>query len=153
MADWVKIVLTAAVTLIGGTILFGVSEVVKVLVLAPLQKFKAHVQLTLDRIDFYANRITNPFSENPTDDERRLMAQIQADLRSAATGLSSTYVTISLRKVLIKLKIIPKQEAITKAYGALMYLSNSLLVRGHMDEADNPRNNHAKIEEIKAALL
>jgi hypothetical protein len=152
MTNWETITLTAAVTLIGGTILFGISEFIKVLVLVPLQRFREHVQLVLDRTDFYANRITNYFPTNPSDRDKQLMEQITADFRSAATGLSSTYVSISFHKTLVKFHIIPSPEKIHKAYGALMYLSNSILIRGQDNEVDTPTNNNKQIEIIKVAL-
>jgi len=60
MTDWKTIILTAAATLIGGTILFGISEFIKILVLLPLQKYREHVQLVLDRVDMYAYHCVNP---------------------------------------------------------------------------------------------
>lgn len=152
MTNWETIILTAAATLIGGTILFGISEFVKVLVLMPLQKFREHVQLTLDRTDFYTNRITNYFPAKPSDNEKLLIAQITADFRSAATGLSSTYVSISLRKQLAWLHIVPSAEDVQKAYGGLMYLSNSILYRGQDSDIGGPSKNHDMIDQIKNSL-
>ena len=107
MSDLMQIFLTAALTLLGGTLLFIVGEFTKVLVVIPLQKYKEHVQTTLDRVDFYANRITNFFPEKPSDEEWDLIGQISTDLRSAATQLRSKYVVISMRGLLIKMKLIP----------------------------------------------
>lgn len=152
MTNWETIILTAGATLIGGTILFGISEFVKVLVLMPLQKFREHVQVTLDRTDFYANRITNYFPAKPSDSEKLLISQICADFRSAATGLSSTYVSISLRKQLAWLHIVPSTEDVQKAYGGLMFLSNSILYRGQNSEIGNPTQNHKMIDQIKNSL-
>lgn len=153
MTNWETITLTAAVTLIGGTFLFGISEFVKVLVLLPLQKYREQVQIVLDRVDFYTNRITNYFPPNPSKEELQLMAQITADFRSAATGLNSTYVCISLRKPLIRLGVIPTSKKVQDAYGALMYLSNSVLIRSAADGVDTPTENHKMVDRVKSALV
>lgn len=152
MSEVEKIVLTAAVTLLGGTTLLVTGEFLKALVIVPLQKYKEQVQLTLDRLDYYANRLTNHFNANPNKEEQELIATIKADLRSAATQLSSKYVSISWRKLLIFLKVIPTGKNIEKAYSGLMFLHNSILYKDQVDEHNNTRINAQKITEVKAAL-
>lgn len=155
MPQWLQIVFTAALTLIGGIVLFIFGEFAKVLIVQPLQKYNEQVQLIRDRLDFYANRVTNYFSEEPNNDEWALIQQINADFRSAATQLGSKYAGIYRRKLLIRLKMIPTPEKIEEAYRGLMFLSNNLPRRGR-DDRDAEHNpimlNHDVIEKVKAAL-
>ena len=85
MSDLLQIFLTAALTILGGIVLFIFGEFAKVLIVQPLQKYTEQVQLIRDRLDFYANRVTNYFSEEPNDEEWKLIQQINADFRSVAT--------------------------------------------------------------------
>lgn len=155
MSDLLQIVLTAGLTLVGGVVLFIFGEYAKVLIIQPLQKYNEQVQLIRDRLDFYANRVTNYFSEEPNDEEWKLIQQINVDFRSAATQLSSKYAGIARRKVLIRLKIIPNSEKIDEAYRHLMLLSNNLPRRGRHErdaEHDPIMINHDAIDKVKAAL-
>lgn len=154
MSDAVQIILTAALTLLGGTLLFIFGEFAKVLIVTPLQKFKEQVQLTLDRVDFYANRVTNFFSAEPTDEEWELIRQISADFRSAATQLRSKYAGISSRKLLIWLHIIPSTQKMEEAYGSLMLLSNNIPRAGRdiNREHDPIMLNHDEMEKVRNAL-
>jgi hypothetical protein len=135
--------------------LFIFGEFAKVLIVQPLQKYNEQVQLIRDRLDFYANRVTNYFSEEPDDEEWKLIQQINADFRSAATQLSSKYAGIMRRKLLIRFKVIPTPEKVEEAYRNLMLLSNNLPRRGrHIRDAEhNPiMVNHDAIDKVKAAL-
>lgn len=151
MSDLLQITLTAAITII----LFIFREFAKVLIVQPLQKYNEQVQLIRDRLDFYANRVTNYFSEEPNDEERKLVQQINADLRSAATQLSSKYAGIMWRKLLIRVKVTPTPEKIEEAYRNLILLSNNPPRRGrnNWDSEVNPiMVNHDAIEKVKTAL-
>lgn len=155
MSDLLQIFLTAALTLLGGTVLFIFGEFARVLAVVPLQKYKEQVQVIRDRLDFYANRVTNFFSEEPDDDEWALIRQISDDFRSGATQLSSKYAGISLRKLFIRMKIIPTVDKLDEAYKSLIFLSNNIPRHGRRD-ADAEHNpimmNHGAIEKAKAAL-
>lgn len=155
MSDLLKIFLTAALTLLGGTLLLVLGEFIKVLVVVPLQSYKEHVQITLDRIDFYSNQITNFFPAKPNDEQLKLIRQISGDFRSAATQLRSKYAVISSRKLLIKMKIIPSSDKLAEVYGSLIFLSNSIPRHGERvdGEQDPIMMNHDHIERAKAALI
>lgn len=147
------IVLTAALTLIGGVILFILSEFVRILVVIPLQKYNEQVQLTLNILDFYSNRLCNHFSAKPDAEEQKLIDTIKDKLRSGATRINSKYNSISLRHILVWLKLIPSGEKIQEVYGALIYLHNSILYEGEVDEYNNTSENRQKIEIVKNSLL
>lgn len=152
MSAWLQIILTAALTLVGGIILLLIGEFTKTLIILPLQKFREQVQLILDRIDFYANKLTNHYPEEPSPVQQNEILTMNNDLRSAATQLRSKYQTISCRRILVKIRYIPSIEQIEKAYSALLYLHNSTLYAGQVDKHSNSAINHDKIEEIKNNL-
>lgn len=147
---------TAAFTLLGGTLLFIFGEFAKVLIIVPLQKYKEHVQVTLDRVEFYSNQLTNFFSDKPDKKELERMGQISADLRSAATQLKSKYTVISFKKFLTILRIIPSKKQLGEACGCLIFLSNNLPQAGRLRNRDPKHDqithNDARIEEIKKLL-
>lgn len=155
MPELLQLLLTAAVTLIGGVLLFIFGEFAKVLIVQPLQKYMEHIQLIRDRLDFYSNQVTNYFSEKPDKEEWELIQTINADFRSAATQLGARYAGIAQRGFLIKLRVIPTPQNIHEAYGGLIFLSNNLPRRRH-DDRDSKHNpimlNLDAIAKIKEAL-
>ncbi|HSH18272.1 MAG TPA: hypothetical protein VK978_02720 [Candidatus Saccharimonadales bacterium] len=155
MTELLQIVLTAALTIIGGIFLFIFGEFAKVLVVQPLQNYMEHVQLIRDRLDFYSNRVANYFSEKPNEDEWKLIQTINSEFRSAATLLGAKYAGITRRKLLIRLKIIPTPIKIDEAYHGLIFLSNNLPRHGR-DDQDAKHNpvmlNHDAINKVINAL-
>lgn len=152
MSDLIQILITTSLTLIVGTLLLVFGELTKVLVVIPLQKYKEHVQTTLNHMDFYANRITSHFSDKPSDEDRELIKVIRDGLRSGATRLSSLYVSISFGNLLVKMKLLPTVENLDKAYRSLMYLSNSTLYESTVNEHQNALRNNDEIDNVKKAL-
>lgn len=150
------VVLTAALTLIGGVVLFLLGRTIEVLITMPLQEFKKSSRIALERINFYANRLTNYFSDNPNLKERELMTTISEELRVAATTLEATYLGISAREFLVKLKLIPSSGDLAKARGQLILLSNNLPTvkreKGRTAEQSPINVNHKAIEQIELIL-
>lgn len=155
MSDGLQILLTAAATLIGGALLLLFGEFMKILVIIPLKNYRDHVQLILDRLDYHANFITNFFSENPSAEELEHKRSIIKDFRSAATKLNSAYAGISMRKYLVKLRLLPKPENVREAYGRLIFISNNMPTRGRdsNDELNPITLNHEASEKIKEMLV
>ncbi len=156
MSDLWQIILTAGVTLLGGTLLFVFGEFVKVLIITPTQKYKEQVQVTLDRVEFYSNQLTNFFSDKPDKKELERMRQISADLRSAATQLKSKYTVISFNRLLVIIRLIPSKKQLGDVCGCLIFLSNNLPQPGRPRNRDPKYDqitlNNDRIEEIKKLL-
>lgn len=153
MSDIENIILTACATLIGGILLLIVSELLKVLVMIPVQKTREQIQVVLSQVDFYSNRLTNFFSAEPTEHEIDIIKSIIQDLRKAATDLQSKYELVYMKKPLVLLKILPSQERIEVAFASLMYLYSSILYEGRRDYIVNLiEMNDNRIERVKAAL-
>lgn len=145
-------ILTACLTLIGGVILFAMSELLRVIIIKPLQKYKEEVQSTISNLDFYSNRLTNHFPDEPSKDELEIIKQIRQEVRKSATQLNTKYHAISFRKIFIYIGMIPSTEDIEKAYGDLMSLHNSILFKSQVDEYNNTSINREHIDEIKKML-
>jgi hypothetical protein len=155
MSVSLQVIFTAAATLIGGVLLLLFGEFMKILVIIPLKSYKDHVQLILDRLDYHANFITNYFSENPSDEELAHKRSIIKDFRSAATKLSSTYAGISLRRWLVKVKLLPDLDVIEEIHKNLIFISNNMPTTGRVgnNETDPIMRNHEASEKIKRLLF
>lgn len=152
--DWLTIVLTAAVTLIGGVLLLIFTESVRLFVIQPLKAYRDHVELILDRLDFHANYMTNFFSETPDKEEREKIQEIQKDFRSAATQLNAKYASISMKWLLVKLGWIPSKKDKEEIHGKLIFLSNNFPKASRTRDTNDPiANNDRAIEFIKSKLL
>ena len=153
MSDLEKILFTACATLIGGVVLLVMTELLKVLVITPAQKTREQIQAVLSRIDFYANKLTNFFSAEPTEYEIEVINSITKDLREAATNLKSNYTLVPMKKFLSLIKVLPNEERIEVAFTSLIYLHNSILYEGRRDYIVNLiEMNDNQIDRIHAAL-
>ncbi len=152
MSDTLKILLTASATLIGGVILFILGEFVRTLVIIPLQKYKEHVEIVLDRLDYYANYYTRVHGKGLGDEQLAEMTSYKSHMRSAASQLQAKYALISSKWLLVKLKIVPPAVNINQAHGALIYLSNSILFEDEVDPHQSASNNSNKADEVRSAL-
>jgi hypothetical protein len=142
-------VITAAFTILGASIILLFNS----LVVKPLIKLREHIGLTADRIDFYANRITNSFKSH----EFSIQAQVRDDLRSAATQLKAKAWAVPMKSVLSFFRLIPEKTNIYNAYSKLIFLSNSLISeddrRLRDSSSENPfTRNSREIDEINLLL-
>jgi hypothetical protein len=156
MNDGLKIIITAALTLFGGVVLLIISKSIEVLVIVPLQKYKEHAQNTLERIDFYANQLTNYFPEKPNEKEILKAELLRVEIRKAATELKSAYVVISFKGVLTKMKVLPRRTELEKAFGSLIFLSNNLPLASREKGRSPERNlidmNDNAIKQVQLVL-
>ena len=97
MSDAEKILFTACATLIGGSVLLVMTELLKALVIAPVQKTREQIQVVLSRVDFYSHKLTNFFSTEPTEHEIDVIKSITKDLREAATDLKSNFTLVPMK--------------------------------------------------------
>jgi hypothetical protein len=156
MADGWKIVLTAGLTLLGGIVLLLLGKAIEVLILTPLQKYRENSSTVLERMDFYSNRLTNFFSDDPGDKERDEMRKISHELRSVAMALKASYLNISFRRVLVKIKWIASRADLNEAVGKLTLLSNNLPQpekdRRRPPELSPIAVNHEAMDRVTAIL-
>lgn len=156
MPEILAITLTAAFTLLGGTVLLVLGKAIEVLVIAPLQKYKEQAQLAFERVDFYSNQLTNFFSDDPDDGERSRMRELSLEIRAVATHLKAKYVVISCKPLLVKLGVIPTRAALDKTFGNLVLLSNNLprpsRERGRTPEQSPIAVNNNAIDQIQSVL-
>lgn len=153
MSDFEMVICTALAALIGGVILLVMSELIKVIIIFPVQKTKEKIQITLSKVDFHCNYLTNFFSKEPSDEELAVIKSIRKDLREASTDLNSAYTTVPMKKLLSLVNILPDQERTELAVDGLIYLHNSILYEGRRDYIDNSiQMNINWISRIRAAL-
>lgn len=153
MSDMENIFFTACATLTGGVVLLVLTELLKVLVIAPAQKTREQIQVVLSRVDFYSNKLTNFFSAEPNEHEIDVIKSITKDLREAATDLKSNYTLVPMKKFLSLIKVLPNRERIEVAFTGLIYLHNSILYEGRRDYIVNLiEMNGNQIDRIHAAL-
>jgi hypothetical protein len=153
VSDLNAILITTAATLIGGMVLFIVSEFIRITIILPSQQLREQIQQALSRLDFHSNLLTNFFPAEPTEDQWATILEIKKDLRTAATEVKSKYAVISWKPVLSFIKFIPKQTNITVAYQGLIFLHNSILYSGKRDFVINEiEMNHNQMERVQAAL-
>ena len=124
-----NIFFTASLTLVGGVILLVMTEILKTMLIAPIQKTREQIQVVLSKVDLHCNMLTNFFSKNPDDDEKMVIKSIRRDLRESATNLKSNYTMLSLKNLLSWMKILPSQDHVDVAYSSLIYLHNSILTK------------------------
>ena len=147
------IIYTSLATLLGGVILLVVSELIKVMIIFPVQKTKEQTQIALSRVDFHSNYLTNFFPAEPSDEVLAVIRSIKKDLREAATSLKSVYTTVPMKRLQSFLRIMPSQERIELAVSGLIYLHNSILFEDKRDYiANSIQININWISRIRAAL-
>lgn len=148
-----SIILTACITLVGGVILLVIGELLKILVIIPIQKTREHIQIALSRVIFYSNRLTNYFPAKPSRREMDIIDSVTDDLRKTATNLMSNYTLVPMKRALSWIRVIPSQERIETAYQGLIYLHNSILFEGKRDYIENLIEiNGNEIDRIQSAL-
>lgn len=148
-----QIVLTAAATLIGGMVLYLLSEMIKVSIILPAQRTREAAQVAIERVDFYSNRLTNYFPKDPSGEELELIKTIKKELRRSATELKSNYSMLALANYCWKLKLVPSKDEISVAYQGLIYLHNSILYSEPEGFVVNRiEMNHTQILRVIAAL-
>ena len=153
MSDFENIIYTACATILGGVILLAITELVKVIIISPVQKTKEQIQVVLSRVDFYCNSLTNFFSAEPDEEEKVLIGSIKKDLRMAATDLRSKYTMVPFKKFLSWMRFLPSQDRVDIAFSSLIYLHNSILYEGRREYIINLiEMNDNRIEVIHAAL-
>lgn len=153
MPEWIQISMTAAFTLLGGIVLLIASELIKLLIVVPLKKYRDQVEVIIDKLDYHANYITNFFSEDPSPEEKELMQQIRRDFRAAATQLNAVYASISYKKLLIRTRLVPNKEEVRTAFRSLIFISNNLpRVSRERGGRDQITQNSDAIDKIKESL-
>ncbi len=150
MSEVMKIVLTAAATVVGGMLIFSLSQILQRLVLDPLfeqQKVIAEIDVALT---LWAWAYANPAPvERPTKARRKAMNEF----RSLASRLIAATNALRCRRVVRRLGAVGTEDAV-KAMRCLIGISNSLYLPmgAAADTAGLGRHNSGAARDARARL-
>jgi hypothetical protein len=121
MSDLVKILLTSAVTIFGGVVVYVCGQVTTRFFIDPYHEYLKTVGEIADTLVYYANVYMNPGSG-----DRERMDEASKILRQKASLLRVRAYAIPCHAWFAKLKLVPSQALIMKASAALIGLSNAV---------------------------
>ncbi|MFC6635048.1 hypothetical protein [Microbulbifer taiwanensis] len=123
MGDFEKILLTAAMTVLGGFLIHSASQLFLKLFIEPLQDFKKYKFEAISLLGFYSNKLNARLKYDDSFDEKERYYKAQDEIRLCAANLKSAYYSINPRFLAVFLRIIPNQENFKQASRNLMSLS------------------------------
>ena len=141
MSEPYKIVLTAALTVIGGVLIFVIGQIISKFVLEPLQELKKLLGKTSYSLVYFAREIHTPV-EGDTD-----KCKIASDeFRKLSSSINSSVESIPFYDCWSRLSngFIPSRHAISEAASALIGISNSVFEK---DRSKN-QSREATIKKI-----
>ena len=148
MSEPLKIALTAAATLIGGIILFGMQK----FFLEPIYEYTKSVARIAFLLHYHAEVYANPhaMSASATNQQwqefwdsmkGKRYSSAKDDLRKAASDLSSAAVSIQAYVAFERLKLVPRKKDVREVIGILTGISNGLTTHGIDVYRDAIRNS------------
>jgi hypothetical protein len=142
VCELTKIFLTAAVTVVGGVLIFVIGQLVSKFILEPLQDYKQLLGNVSYSLIYFAGEIHTPV---PGDTERCQIAH--DEIRKLAAGISSYVESIPLYTVWswLSFRFIPSRKLTKDAVSALIGISNSV--------PGNDRSHNGSREETIKRIL
>ncbi|RLI83991.1 hypothetical protein DRP07_02495 [Archaeoglobales archaeon] len=139
MSEEFKIVLTSALTILGGIFVYTTGQIISKFFIEPIHDQSRCIGDISDSLIFYANQFSNPGVGKPEK-----MDETQKVLRQRASQLTSKTHVINCYKLFELLGIVPKRSAVIEASRSLIKLSNSV------HEGDGAKNDELreKIENL-----
>lgn len=142
---------TAMFTLIGGVLIFAISQFILKRIIEPYIEFMRLKGRIVFALTMYADQMHNPNSLKLYFKDERIRERADTtgiELRGIAAKLLESYYLIPFKFVFVCFKRIPKIEQIEKLSGSFIGLSNSLVSdsEGSVDE------NLKRINEVREIL-
>jgi hypothetical protein len=135
------IIITAALTLIGGLILFILSNIFLKLILEPVQEMKKVIGEIHEETIYYSNLYHNPLiiepwvsKRKPTDEQTQNYRDGSEKLRRLSARLRATENVIPLYEVTRRLFALPSSSKVDEAARRLIFLHNSMYQTGRGDK-------------------
>lgn len=122
MTDIQMAFFTSALTIIGGVLIYSLSQIVQNNFINPLKNFKETISEISYALFFYADIYSNP--ESTYDEESRLARN---ELRGLAAQLRASSINIPIYHALEKMKLLTEINNVLTAYQQLIGLSNRLI--------------------------
>lgn len=147
MINWTEIFWTSMVTIVGGVLIFCVSQIILKFYIEPIQKLDECRGKICDILIFYRNVYLNPstFNEEKEIEVSKIIREI-ASILLAKTTIAKGY------NFLEKCNIVPYKKDVLLAHKNLIGLSNSIPGNKKQDIQFVIKNNRQMEQEIKKAL-
>jgi hypothetical protein len=131
-------------TVISGVLIFLLGEILQIFFLAPLKEYKRIVGAIDNRLKYYSNVIlTIATPEESIREVHKLLRELSCDLESA-------YKQIPCRVVFCRLRLVPAQIEVAEAAKCLIFLSNTVVDKGHVIEKNTEFGNVYKLLNIES---
>jgi hypothetical protein len=140
MSELFKIFLTSAFTILGGVLIFALTQLIQKFLIEPAYEQSKVIGEICFGLIYYANRYTNPGVGRPED-----LAATSDTFRRYASQLQGTTHAIRCYNLFEKLRIVPKGVDVEEAVGDLIRISNSI-------HSGNGRENRQDAENVKRLL-
>lgn len=140
MPDLIKIFFTSALTILGGVLIFAVTQLLQKFLLEPVHEQSKVIGEIFFGLVYYANRYANPRSGRAED-----LADISDVFRRYASQLQSTTHAVRCYNLFEKLGLVPHRANIEEAVGDLIRISNSI-------DSGNGRENKQDADNVKRLL-
>lgn len=140
MSELFKIFLTSAFTILGGILIFALTQLIQKFLLEPIHEQSKIIGEIFFGLVYYANRYANPGLGESKDRD------VTSDaFRRYASHLQGTTNGIRCYNLLEKLGLVPQHKNVEEAVGNLIRISNSI-------HSGNGRENHQDAENVKKLL-
>lgn len=145
MSNILAILGTSSLTVITGTAIYVLGQLISKFVIEPIHKQKEVIGEIGDALVFYANIYSNPGtgSKEKADEASKRFRQLSGLLRS------KSYLIPSYDRIAY-MKLVPLRTDIEKAASSLIGISNS--VYGGPDEAISQQHNDRYVQELRRSL-
>lgn len=124
MSETFKIVLTSSLTIIGGVVVYTLSQIMSKFLIDPIHEQKRVIGEIADALIYYANIYANP-GIGPREE----LDKASDKLRQLSTLLQSKTHMITWYRLFQKIKVVHKSSSIEGASKELIALSNLIHVR------------------------
>jgi hypothetical protein len=135
-----EIILTSALTLLGGVLVFVLGQIAIKFFLEPIHEFKKFLGEIEDALIFYANL---PAYDQANEGTRKAILEAKDLFRQQAGRLMAKKKLIPWYKCLVKLRILASEENVVQIHRDLIGLSNSMMA-GEYDDVKYFRENIIK---------
>ena len=121
MANTADAIMTAAITISGGIVVFGATQLFQRFWLEPIYEHSKAVGAASYALYYYGKCYANPGSadEETCKAASWALRKVAGDLAATASGVRLYYLSRSLR-------LVPKRDGVDKAIGNITAISNSL---------------------------
>lgn len=140
MSDLFKIVITSALTIFGGVLVFAMTQLLQKFLLEPVHEQSKVIGEIFFGLVYYSNRYANPGSGRPKD-----LADTSEAFRRYASQLQGTTSAIRCHDLFEKLGLVPQRKKIEEAVRDLIRISNSI-------DSGNGRENSTNAANVKELL-